>query len=110
MKRYIKNLWLALMGTNPFQQELDEKSSQYEKASKNISTLKEQYITALDKWDQTEKSVRGLQQLVENLRERLREKDLLMEKMKQEYQDRIKSYNLLIDEIRTGNNTENTKL
>jgi hypothetical protein len=33
-----------------------------------------------------------------------------MEKMKQEYQERIKSYNLLIDEIRTGNNTENAKL
>lgn len=110
MKRYFKNLWLALMGVNPFQQELDEKCSQYERTADNLSALQQQYYTALDNWDKAEKNACGQQQLVENLRVRIKEKDAeldaagrefreRMERMKADYQKRIDGYNLKIEEL-----------
>ena len=67
MKRYFKNLWLALMGVNPFQQELDEKCSQYERTADNLSALQQQYYTALDNWDKAEKNDLKLQTHCANL-------------------------------------------
>jgi len=110
MKRYFKNVCLALMGINPFRQELDEKTSQYEKTADNLSALQKQYYTALENWDKAEKDASALQQLVENLRTRKKEKDAeleaaghefrdRMERMKADYQKRIDEYNQKIEEL-----------
>lgn len=54
MKQYFKNLLAALLGNNPYQAECDELRRQMEKADKQVTSL---------------------QQLVENLRERIATKD-----------------------------------
>ena len=110
MKHYIKNLWLALMGVNPFEAELAEKTGQYEKTAENLSALQRQYFSALEKWDREKESAASLQQLVENLRVRIKDKDAelelagqefhnRMERMKADYQRRIEEYNLKIEEL-----------
>lgn len=112
MKRYIKNLWFAVTGSNPYQQELDEKDSQYNRTVENFTALQQQYFNALEKWEQAEKNACSLQQLVENLRQRIKEKDAemesagrefhdRMERMKADYQKRIDEYNLKIEEMQT---------
>lgn len=132
MKRYLKNLWLALTGRNPFRQELEEKTDQLAKAAVNVTSLYDLYYAALEKWNNEttqrieaeavndrlarrigdlEKRIAGMQVLVENLRERVREKDVEMDaagrefhermnRMKGEYQNRIEAYNLEIDALR----------
>lgn len=132
MERYLKNLWLALTGRNPFRQELEEKTDQLAKAAVNVTSLHDLYYAALEKWNNEttqrieaeavndrlarrigdlEKRIAGMQVLVENLRERVREKDVEMDaagrefqermnRMKGEYQNRIEAYNLEIDALR----------
>ena len=120
MKRYFKNLWMALTGSDPFRDELEEKNSQLENAAENVQALQDQLYAALDKWEQSvlmaEKSskafeevseklaserqmVHDLEVLIENLRERINEKDTLMERMKQDYQQRITQYTQKIEEL-----------
>jgi len=73
MKRYIKNLLIALRGRNPYQEELDGLKEKYEKAGENVRILQNMYYDAAEKaWD-AEKRESALQQLTENLRKRIRE-------------------------------------
>jgi len=78
MKRYLKNLLSALLGNNPYQAERDELRRQMEQAEKNMEQLRDMYYTACDKWEQGDKQVASLQQLVENLRERIKDKDAVI--------------------------------
>ncbi len=120
MKRYFTTLWFALTGRNPFRKELDEKSSRLEKEAENVRSLQDQLNSALNYWNEaakmaedsrkalSEKSeyleaerrrVLDLELLVENLRERVNEKDTLMGRMKQDYQQRIAQYMQEIEEL-----------
>lgn len=126
MKQYLNNLFLALTGSSPFREELEEAKRQLEKATCSMSALQDQYCTALEKWDdcqqeleQTRATLRsaeklndGSQALIENLRERIREKDAemkqqgvefreRMERIKQDYQKRIDEYNIIIEEMQS---------
>jgi len=73
MKRYFKNLIIALLGRNPYQEELDELREKYEKAGENARSLRDMYYDAVERWEQARKEVKQLQVLTENLRERIRE-------------------------------------
>ena len=91
MKQYFKNLWLALTGRNPFQEELDEAKGQMKKAAENLSAMQDQMYSALEKWDgeakllaQSQKQVASLQQLTENLRERIADKDKMIAQLEEE--------------------------
>lgn len=75
MKRYLKNLLAALLGNNPYQTERDELAAKLEKADENVKQLRDMYFAACEKWEQNDKQVASLQQLVENLRERIKDKD-----------------------------------
>ena len=74
MKQYFKNLLSALLGNNPYQAERDEMCRQMELAAENVQ-LRNMYCAACEKWEQSDKQVASLQQLVENLRERIKDKD-----------------------------------
>lgn len=103
MKRYLKNLLSALTGNNPYEAERDELAAKLEKAGENFRRLNELYYDALEKWEQEEcaalvlekrlsesdKQVASLQQLVENLRERIKDKDAA-----------IKQYIIEVDALR----------
>jgi len=75
MKRYFKNLLAALLGNNPYEAECDDLRRQMEQAAENVERLRDMYCAACEKWEQSDKQVASLQQLVENLRERIKDKD-----------------------------------
>ncbi len=70
---YIRNLVIAMMGRNPYQEELDELQEKYEKAALHVSSLQDMYYSAVERWTEADKQARSLQTLVENLRTRIRE-------------------------------------
>ena len=110
MRRYLKNLLMAMLGRNPYQQELDELKEKYEKAGENVQSWQTMYYKAWDnvaameaKMKEEDKQIVSLQALVENMRERVREKDAeleeqdkdfrkWMEQTRQEYDKRIATY------------------
>ena len=127
MKRYLKNLWLALTGTDPYQAELDEMKDKYEKTAMNVDTLrrsgnrlydllerkgldmdrlKQELDACRQRLEEGEKAASGLQQLVENLRDRIGEKDALIGQMKEEhwkseveYEKRIADYSCQVAKL-----------
>ena len=90
MKRYLKNLLSALMGNNPYQAERDELRRQMEQAAENVERLRDMYCAACEKWAQGDKQVASLQQLVENLRERIKDKDAAIKQLQKEYSEYMK--------------------
>ena len=133
MQQYISNLWMALTGNNPYQAELDDLREKYEKTAENVGTLRDQYLCALEKYDEISKHVnvligrntelaeqsrakeQSLQTLVENLRERIADKEReleqqgadfreRMERMKADYQRRIDEYTREIDRLKNTKN------
>ena len=89
IKHYFYCLWLALIGRNPYiedSEELRKKIGEFEK-------LKENYCAALDRWEEASINVSELSQsnaslksqveryrvLVENLRERIRDKERIID-------------------------------
>lgn len=100
MKHYIKNLVLAICGRNPFAEEVEDMKEKLEKAGENVRGLQDQLYTALEKWNEAQqllfesgrmvgerdkwlaekdRQMASQQQLVENLRERIRDKDAELE-------------------------------
>ena len=75
MKRYLKHLLAALLGNNPYEAERDELAAKLEKAAENVRGLNELYYNMVERWEAERKQIVSLQQLVENLRERIKDKD-----------------------------------
>lgn len=75
MRRYLKNLLSALLGNNPYQAERDDLAAKLEKAGENYHQLNDLYYNMVERWEAERKQVASLQQLVENLRERIKDKD-----------------------------------
>lgn len=117
MKRYIKNLLLAIRGRNPFAEEVADLKEKLAKAGENVRGLQDQLYAALENWESAKRllslnkerlekrdnQIASLQTLVENLRERIRDKDAeleeqgrafreSMEQTRQEYDGRIATY------------------
>lgn len=100
MKRYFRNLFMALLGSDPFRRELDEVTGKYRKTAERVCQLNEAYYRVLDRLAEIDKTEAGYQALIENLRRRIAEKDLLLERTKQDYQKRIEAYVSEIDGLR----------
>lgn len=79
MKQYFKNLLSALLGNNPYQAERDEMAAKLAHAIQDVKQLRNMYCAACEKWGKSETQVASLQQLVENLRERIKDKDAAIE-------------------------------
>lgn len=73
--QYFKNLLIALFGNNPYQMELDRVREEYEKTAEKVTQLDDLYWAFKEQLATAEKQVASYQTLVENLRERLKEKD-----------------------------------
>ena len=84
MKRYLKNLLSALLGNNPYEAERDELRRQMEQAGDNVRGLNELYYNMVERWEAERKQMASLQQLVENLRERIKDKDAAIEQLQKE--------------------------
>lgn len=75
MKQYFKIFLSALLGNNPYEAERDDLAAKLEKAGENYRGLQELYYNMVERWEAERKQVASLQQLVENLRERIKDKD-----------------------------------
>ncbi len=90
MKRYLKNLLSALLGNNPYQAERDELAAKLEQAGENYRGLQELYYNMVERWETEQKQMASLQQLVENLRERIKDKDAVIAQLQNEYREYTK--------------------
>lgn len=82
MKRYISNLLTALTGKNPYERELQQVRSEMREAALQLQKLDRSCQDLQRLHDSSEKMLRSYQTLVENLRQRLAEKDALIDQMK----------------------------
>ncbi len=96
---YLKNLLIAFFGINPFQLELEQVKEDYKKTETRVARLDECYESLKKKMLSTHKKIGDYQRIIENLRQRIAEKDELLNRMKDEYQQRINKYNTKIDEL-----------
>ena len=90
MKRYLKNLLSALLGNNPYRAEREDLAAKLEQASDNVRGLQELYYNMVERWETEQKQMASLQQLVENLRERIKNKDAAIDQLKKEYRECMK--------------------
>ena len=89
VKRYVKNLLLALLGNNPYQMEMDEARNHLEKAAENLKATQDMCWQAMEMWSESHQQLLQMQQLVETLRGHLHEKDDQVEQLRREYRDSI---------------------
>ena len=90
IRRYFRCLWMALIGRNPY----IEDSEELWKKIGELEKLKENYCMALDRWEEASinaselsqsnvrltAQVNNLRNLVEKLRERIRDKERIIDK------------------------------
>lgn len=99
MRRYFKNLLIALLGRNPYQIELDEVKEKYEAAAENVSSLNDMYFNLLEKMDYAEKWIADYQRIIENLRERIKEKEEMLSQQDRDYRARIEEYDQKVKKL-----------
>lgn len=104
MRQYLHNLLTALRGVNPFELELKRIREDYNRVAEQVTQLQSVYGAVKERTAGAIRQVSSLQRLVENLRERITEKDTLIERMKADYQERIKAYTTKIDELQNRAN------
>lgn len=85
VKRYAQNLLQALLGKNPYQVEMGKARDALEKAAGNLNAMQDMYSATLEKWSESQKQLTQMQQLVETLRDHLREKDEQMGHLRRQY-------------------------
>ena len=114
MKRYLKNLCTAICGRNLYEKELTETKRRLEQSEENYKEFGN--VPASQMIDNT-KQISTYQTLVENLRERLKEKDETIEQIRKDYQrqvenyeKRVGDYSLTIDALQKKNGELQEKL
>ena len=107
IKNYLSNVLLAIRGINPFRKEMEGVKKQCEDALNRVKYLDSIYNNVCATIAGAERRIKDYQRLVENLRERINEKDTLMEQIKRDYQKRIADYVALVDELKTNAATNN---
>ena len=83
--RYIRHIILALLNKNPFQEELERVKSEYEQTANNLKDAQEQIFIIEEKLSGAESLVKDYQNLTENLRERITDKDTLFDRERREH-------------------------
>lgn len=89
VKRYGKNLLLALLGNNPYQVEMDEARDYLEKAAGDLKATQDMCYSTMEMWSESQKQLKRMQQLVETLRGHLHEKDEQVDQLRREYYNHI---------------------
>lgn len=103
MKQYFKNLVLAICGRNPFAEEVADLKENLEKAGENVRGLQDQLYAALENWESAKRllslnkerlaerdnQIASLQTLVENLRERIKDKEAELEEQGRAFRERL---------------------
>jgi chromosome segregation ATPase len=99
MKNYFKNLLLALLGSNPVSKEIERIKNEYASIMGRLKQMEQRANDIQTRFVSTKKQITNYQNQIENLRQRIKEKDELIARIKNEYQKRISEYNLIIDKL-----------
>ena len=102
MKRYFKNLLIAVCGKNPYQFEIDKVMEEMEKAGENVSILRESFYREQEKAAECEKLLNQYKKLLEKSYKQLASYQTLTENLRErikEYQKRIEEYNKELDRL-----------
>ena len=84
---YFKNLTLALMGRDPFREELEQMTEHYEKTAEKVYELNDLYDKSVESLDKLGRQVADYEKLVENLRTRIEEKEDRIKELLQQSHD-----------------------
>lgn len=102
MKKYLTNVFLAILGRNPYRIELDKVENEYELTAKKVAQLEEMRYRFEEKMCGTyqelakaKEEIRGYQRLTENLRQSVKDKDAALDA---EHRDRAKTTRRLMEE------------
>ena len=85
LKRYLKNLWIALMGRNPYEEELSEVRTRCAQAEATAQSQERQLCGMNADRVKAEQQVQSYQNLTENLRKRITEKEIENDLHKHDY-------------------------
>ena len=93
MGQYFRSLWDALCGRvcvelQQTQAELQRARREHKETEAQVHLLKKLYEDCLRGTEKLTRELDTLQTLVENLRERVKEKDMLLEQLRQEYKNK----------------------
>lgn len=89
VKSYFRGLWLALTGKNPYRMELELLHSNYTKLETLVAKLNKDYYLCQEKMNKDAARIASLQNLVESLRQRIKDKDLVIELAQNDFKRRV---------------------
>ena len=89
MKIYLRNLLIAIFGRNPYRMELDYVRNEYNQAAERIGQLEQKEEEYCAKLIADKKRIAGYQNLTENLRDRITEKDGELYVQRKSYHDEL---------------------
>lgn len=110
LKHYLKNFWLALIGMNPYKVELDNVKQQRDKAEARVKRLLEWAKTVTVCNDKHIQLVKDYQNLTENLRQHITDKDIRIDEMRRDYSNAIDTMRRQIRREREGWQTREQEL
>ena len=84
MERYFKNLLIALLGRNPYQLELERKTNEYELTAEEVERQRDQIYLLEARLATLQRDVQGFQNLTENLRKRVTDKDIALDGLRRD--------------------------
>ena len=85
IKRYLKNLWIALADRNPYEEELSEISTRCAQAEATAQSQEQQLCSMNGEKVRAELLVRDYQKLTENLRRRITDKEIENGRQRRDY-------------------------
>ena len=100
---YFKNLMMALMGRNPFPEELEQITEQYEKTAEKVRELNDLYDKSVESIERLTAQVGDYETLVENLRQRIDEKEDVITELSAEKNRLVRKLRDSIDEMISKN-------
>ena len=100
---YFKNLMMALMGRNPYPEELERITEQYEKTADKVRELNDLYDESVESLERLTAQVGDYETLVENLRERIAEKEGVITDLSAEKNGLVRKLRDFIDKMISKN-------
>lgn len=97
MKSYLKNIFIAIMGRNPFIEQLDELRDKYNKVCDKYEQLNELYMNAIERWCGEVNKDKADSAIIENLRERLADEKKEAKKIQERYDDLLNRLKFVVD-------------
>lgn len=88
-KSYFRHLFIALLGRNPFRVELEQVTHEYELTAERVRHLDELRYTLEQNMAEEKAKVKQFENLTENQRQRLTDKDITIDAMTKEHRERM---------------------